>query len=161
MQNCQTDMPRYIEIDGEQITVTEEQYRAYKRPLWAEHKRRERESRCRDAAGVRCKKTEFECRNCPNGRSGRTLSLEQFADEGFEIPDYSEPLESLMTALIHDELDAALSALEAESYQIIKMLFFEGLTERQTADRIGLSQKGVNKRKHKILEQLRDNLKNF
>ena len=34
---------RYIEIEGQQIPVTEEVYRAYKRPAWAEHKRQERE----------------------------------------------------------------------------------------------------------------------
>ena len=38
---------RFIEIDGEQVAVTEEVYRAYKRPLWVERKRKERESRCR------------------------------------------------------------------------------------------------------------------
>jgi len=32
----------YIEIDGQQIPVTEEAYRAYKRPLWAERKRQQR-----------------------------------------------------------------------------------------------------------------------
>lgn len=31
---------RFIEIDGQQVLVTEEVYRAYKRPLWAEHKRK-------------------------------------------------------------------------------------------------------------------------
>jgi len=44
--NQQTTTQRYIEIDGQQIPVTEESYRVYKRPAWAEHKRKEREKRC-------------------------------------------------------------------------------------------------------------------
>ncbi|NMB11452.1 MAG: hypothetical protein GX977_04105 [Firmicutes bacterium] len=35
---------RFIEIGGEQIPVTEEVYLAYKRPLWRERKRKERET---------------------------------------------------------------------------------------------------------------------
>ncbi len=37
---------RYIPIDGQQIPVTENVYRANRRPAWAEHKRKEREKRC-------------------------------------------------------------------------------------------------------------------
>ncbi|GHU62693.1 hypothetical protein AGMMS49983_04610 [Clostridia bacterium] len=44
IHNQDEKVQRYIEIDGEQILVTEEVYRAYKRPLWAEHKRKERAS---------------------------------------------------------------------------------------------------------------------
>jgi hypothetical protein len=32
---------RFITIDGVDVTVTEEVYRAYKRPAWAERKRRQ------------------------------------------------------------------------------------------------------------------------
>jgi len=76
------DKKLYIEIDVEQIPVTEEVYRAYKRPLWAEHKRKERAKRCRDENGNRCKKS---CRECSKLRDGSDLSLEKFTDDGFEI----------------------------------------------------------------------------
>ena len=33
----------YIEIDGQQIPVTEAVYRAYKRPYWKEKKRQQRQ----------------------------------------------------------------------------------------------------------------------
>jgi len=61
--NQQTITPRYIEIDGQQIPVSEEVYRAYKRQLWAEHKRKEREKRCRDEKGNRCTR---DCSTCDN-----------------------------------------------------------------------------------------------
>ena len=44
----------YICIKGEKVPVTEEVYRAYCRPVWAEKKRKEREQRCRNADGSRC-----------------------------------------------------------------------------------------------------------
>ena len=66
---------RYIEIEGQQIPVTEEVYRAYKRPAWAEHKRQERAKRCRDENGNRCTK---DCRLCEKSRERSTLSLDRF-----------------------------------------------------------------------------------
>jgi len=38
-------------------------------------------------------------------------------------------------------------------------IYFENLSEREYARQIGLSQKGVNKRKHKILKELRKMMK--
>ena len=35
---------RFIDTDGEQTPVTKVVYKAYKRPLWAEHKHKERPS---------------------------------------------------------------------------------------------------------------------
>jgi len=45
-ENQETKKERYIKINGKEIPVTEEVYRAYKQPAWAEHKRKEREKRC-------------------------------------------------------------------------------------------------------------------
>lgn len=72
----------YIQMDGQEIPVTEEQYRAYKRPLWAEHKRLEREKRCRDEKGNRCTK---DCNLCDRGHAGTVLSLDQFAEDGLNL----------------------------------------------------------------------------
>lgn len=36
----------HLTINNQVIEVSEEIYRAYKQPLWAEHKRQEREKRC-------------------------------------------------------------------------------------------------------------------
>ncbi|MDR2655941.1 MAG: hypothetical protein LBC56_07760 [Oscillospiraceae bacterium] len=68
---------RFIEIDGEQIPVTEDVYRVFKDPLWAEHKRKERAKRCRDENGFRCTK---DCRICDKAREGRTRSLDKFIE---------------------------------------------------------------------------------
>ena len=36
----------YVTVDGLDVEVTEEVYRAYKQPLWSEHKRIERSQKC-------------------------------------------------------------------------------------------------------------------
>jgi RNA polymerase sigma factor (sigma-70 family) len=158
MSNNQTYTQRCIEINGEQIAVTEEVYRAYKRPLWAEHKRRERDKRCGYEHSDVC---AGECRLCDKDRKSRALSLERFHEDGFDIPDKIDMAEFVADKLLAETLETALSALEPDNLRIVKMLFFEDMSEREVAANIGLSQKGVNKRKAKILAQLREHLKNF
>ena len=72
---------RYIELDGKQIPVTEEEaYHAYKRPLWAEHKRKETEKRCHDDNGNRC---ISDCSQCDKQRTGSVLSLDKLTSVGY------------------------------------------------------------------------------
>lgn len=49
--------------------------------------------------------------------------------------------------------------LSAQDMELIQALYFECLTEREYAQRIGISQKGVNKRRQKVLEKLRGMMK--
>lgn len=157
MENTEKNQQRYVMIDGKQIAVTEEVYLAYKRPLWAEHKRRERESICQYRDSERCTRV---CRLCDKECTSRMLSLERFAEEGFEISDPVDTAELVENKLLVDALHTALNKLDAENLQIAN-LFSAGLTEREIAVEVGLSQKGVNKRKQKIFELLREQLKDF
>lgn len=148
---------RYIEINGEPTPVSEEVYRAYKRPLWAEHKRKEREKRCRNASGNRC---TDDCSQCEKQRTGSVLSLDKFTEGGFDIADSTD-----FTALIEDKqvvaaLHTALDKLGPLDRQIID-LFSVGKSEREIAFIVGMSQKGVNKRKARIFAELRERLKSF
>lgn len=66
------------------------------------------------------------------------------------------------TAIVHvlaSELRRCLALLPAEERALIHALYYEELTEREYADKIKLSQKGVNKRHHKILRKLRSMMK--
>jgi len=54
-----------------------------------------------------------------------------------------------------EELYRCLDLLDADERALIDARFFDGITEREYGKRIGLSQKGVNKRKDKILAKLR------
>ena len=148
---------RYIEIDGRQIPVTEEVYQEYKRPAWAEHKRKECEKRCLDERGHRC---TDNCSNCHNQRTGSVLSLEKFIDDGFEVADEVDVAELIEDKLRLEELYTALNELDPDNRRIIE-LFSIGKTEREIATDIGLSQKAVNKRKTNLFAQLRERLKNW
>lgn len=147
----------YIEIDGQQIPVTEKIYRDYKRPLWAEHKRREREKRCRDAIGKRC---IDDCSQCDRQRTGGVLSLDKLAEDGFDIVDPIDFTQLIEDEVVIEALHNALNELTSLDRQITD-LFCIGKSERDIAAVIGMSQKGVNKRKTRIFAQLREHLKNF
>jgi RNA polymerase sigma factor (sigma-70 family) len=148
---------RFIEIDGQQVLVTEEVYRAYKRPLWAEHKRKEREKRCRDGNGNRCTN---DCSTCLHQRTGGILSLDQFTEEGFEAAEPIDLAELVADKLLLEELYAILEELDPANRRIME-LFRIGKSEREIADEIGLSQKAINKRKTKLIALLRKRLKDF
>lgn len=157
MKNLQRD----IEINGQQIPVTEEVYRAYKQPLWAEHKRKERASRCvisNDKGGI--KRCSSDCSKCDKQRTGSVLSLNKFIEEGFEVADTVDLDEIVADKLLLDELYAALEELDPDNRRIIE-LFSAGKSEREIAADIGLSQKAINKRKTKLFAQLRERLKDW
>ena len=159
--NQQTITHRYIAIDGQQITVTEESYRAYKRPAWAERKRKEREKRCviSDGRGG-TKRCIDDCSKCDKQRTGSVLSLDKFFDDGFEIADTVELAELVADKLLFEELYAALEELDPDNRRIME-LFSIGKSEREIAADIGLSQKAINKRKTILFAQLRERLKNL
>jgi len=151
------DNQRFITINGEKIHVSEAVYRAYKRPIWAEHKRKDREKRCRDENGNRC---TDNCSKCDKQRTGSVLSLDKFTEDGFEVADPVDIAELVADKLLFEELYAALEELDPDNRRIME-LFSIGKSEREIASDIGLSQKAINKRKTKLFAQLRERLKDF
>ncbi|MDR1669122.1 MAG: RNA polymerase subunit sigma-70 [Oscillospiraceae bacterium] len=124
-----------IIVNGKDVEVSEEVFTAY-----SQADRRERYQTEREA--------------------GRLLSLDQM-DEDDVLLTYlsSEHAESAEDAAIRrlftEESITALDSLEADERRLIQAVVMDGLSERDYAASIGLSQKGVNKRKQKILEKLR------
>ena len=154
----QTITPRYIIIDGQQIPVTEEVYRAYKRPAWAQHKCKEREKRCAicDGRGG-TKRCMDDCSKCDKQRTSSVLSLDTGTADGFEIADTVDLAELVADKLLFKELYDALEELDPDNRRIME-LFSIGMSEREIAADTGLSQKAINKRKAKLFTQLRDRL---
>ncbi len=153
----------FIEIDGEQVPVSEEVYRAYKQPLWAEHKRKERSKRCQISNGRGgLKRCEEDCSKCPHQKNGSVLSLDCFEETGYLPADTAavDPQQIIEDALLLEALWDAVAELEPDSQTIIK-LFSEGATEREIADAVNLSQKAINKRKSKLFALLYERLKDF
>lgn len=125
------------------IPATKEQYLEYMRPLWRE-----------DKQGQRASKQEDESKMKP-------VSLDQlYESTEFEISDGVDLEANLIKQELISELHAALDELE-EMDRIIMQIFGDGATEQQIADVVHLSQKGVNKRKKKIIVHLRTRLKDF
>lgn len=147
----------YIEIDGQQVLVTEEVYRAYKRPLWSEHKRKERGKRCRDVAGRRC---PDDCSQCSKQRTGSVLSLDKLTEDGFDIADPIDFTQFIEDQEVIEALHIALDELDPLDRQIVN-LFSTGKSEREIAAVVGMSQKGINRRKVRIFAELRERLKNI
>lgn len=151
----------HLTIEGQVIEVTEEVYRAYKQPLWAEHKREEREKRCIISNGKGgTKRCTADCSVCDKQRTGSVLSLNKFTDDGFDISDDINIADILLDKMLLEELYEALQELDPEN-SLIMELFSIGKSEREISANIGLSQKTINKRKAKLFEQLKERLKNW
>jgi hypothetical protein len=83
---------------------------------------------------------------------------------GFELTSDCDVESIVEDAALLDTLYTALAALAPEDFALIKDIFWQGKTERELAKQMGFKQsKSVNKRRHKILEILRQNeaLKSF
>lgn len=117
------------------IPATEEQYYEYMRPLWREDKRQQRRE--------------------------PMVSLDKLYDKvSYEVSDDTNVEEIYMKKFLIAELHKALDELD-DIDRIIMDSFSNGGTESEIGKVIGMSQKGVNKRKHKILGKLKDRLKDL
>lgn len=92
----------------------------------------------------------------------REDSLERLMnDNSIQFYDVSKSVEC--SAQINDDVEnlhIAMQELTSEELNIIKMLFYDEITERDTAKILGISQAAVNKRKHHILKKLKKIMKN-
>ena len=81
-----------------------------------------------------------------------SMDVAVFADF---MPDVAEVYEKaqLLTCLRE-----AILALSKDERQLIKCIYFDGLTEREVADIFKVSQPAIAKRKHKIIKKLRSSL---
>lgn len=102
---------------GGQIEVSEEVYHAYWDPVRAEEKRKQREWRCRDGKGVRCKKNCMECEyyRLKGDPTGSPLSSDQLYEETeYEIAGTlpgTDPVQAFFMSEFKRELDEFLNTL--------------------------------------------------
>ena len=87
----------------------------------------------------------------------REVSLDKMVDESWEFQSSESSLEDAVIAGLDIEtLYRCLDLLEADERNLVDALFFRGLTEREYAKEIRLSQKAVNKRRNKVLSKLKN-----
>ena len=107
----------------------------------------------------------FYAQYCPFGQEDERkmlpVSLDQlYASTEYEMSDEADLEEDLIKQEMLKELHAALDELEEMDRTIMKM-FGDGATEKQIAEVVHLSQKGVNKKKKRVFVQLKTRLKDF
>lgn len=126
------------------VPATEEQYYAYMRPLWREDKQNQRASKQEDESKM------------------KPVSLDQlYENTEYEVIDSETDVEAtLMKRLLIAELHKALDELEEIDRTIMEM-YSQDCTETQIGQAVGMSQRGVGKRKQRILLKLRTRLKDF
>ncbi len=118
------------------VPSTKEQYYEYMRPLWREDKRQQRQE--------------------------PMASLDKLYEETeYEIADKDTNIEEMLTKkILIKELHKALDELE-EIDRIIMKMYSRNCTETEIGQAIGMSQRGVGKRKQRILLRLRTRLEDF
>ena len=136
-------------INGEYVDVTDEIYTAY---LKGQRKINYFEKDLKSERVIKDKNGEIK-KIIPS----REDSLDRLlSDNQRQFSDDSESVESVVQ--MNDEIDKlhnALNQLSADEWAIIKMLFYDEMSERDTAKVLGISQVAVNKRKHRILKKLK------
>ena len=132
------DREKYvIKIQGKLIEVTPDVYYAYfrmeRQERWQEEKKQEHEVFSYDALD-----------------NGETVGSEV-------IPDMASPsLEELAIAReLHDQIRHAVAALPKAERELLRAIYFEGLTEKEYAEKMGMSQTGISYRRRKILSKLK------
>lgn len=87
----------------------------------------------------------------------REDSLERLREQNVQFKEKADSAEEQAIKNIQtQQLHRALSLLSEDERLLIKQIFFEERTERELALEYGLSQKGINKRRQRILERLRE-----
>lgn len=158
----------YVEIENEQL------YHELMRPIWQEEKAFQRSKKCavsnENGKLIRC---NGNCSACPHTKSGTPISIDAMEETGGfrstqdgvhrqqDSATYAASTEDIvMDAMLLEALWHHIGELSEENQTIITM-FSEGASEREIAEAIGMSQKGVNKRKKAIFEVLKNNLQDF
>lgn len=142
------------------IPATKEQYEAYMRPEWKEDKRQQRLAKKRRKREM----AQAEHREDKSVQGWDTaVSFEQLCESeyGFREETGQTGLDEIL------EKEELLAALRRELAKLEKLdriilqMAMSGISEAAIGREVGLSQKGVNKRKHRLLEQLREQLKDY
>jgi RNA polymerase sigma-B factor len=90
------------------------------------------------------------------GDAYRTLSLDEPTPEGADVLDVvGAEDDGFAQAERRLLLDSGMSALADRELEILRLRFFDGYTQREIADRVGISQMHVSRLLRRSLEDLR------
>lgn len=152
----------YLTIDGQEVTVSEEVYRAYKRPIWAEHKRNDRQKLCQVSDGKGgLKRCTENCSKCSRTKEGNVLSLDGLEEAGYSVEDRAQDVAEIVAEkVLLEELFKALEELDPNSHRICKLLM-EGCSKREIARIMSIPQSSFEYQFKKLMASLRERLENY
>jgi RNA polymerase sigma factor (sigma-70 family) len=144
---------RKLWIDGRFIEVSEEVYQAY---MQGDRKMRYLEKDLKTERIILNDDGAVQ-RSIPSREDSLDRLMEgnarQFEDSGESVED------AVLRKLAEDDLHRALKKLTDEENALIYALFYEGMTERAYAKKLGVYPNAVHKKKQRILKKLRELLK--
>lgn len=152
-------MEYYITIEGQEITVTEEVYRAYKRPTWAEHKRNDREKRCQVSDGKGgLKRCLEDCSICDRVRDGSILTLDELAEEKHVLGAGEMDVSDIVASkILLEQLYKVLEELDPKSLRVCQLIM-EGHSRREIARILEIPQSSFEYQFKKLMESLKTSL---
>jgi len=144
-----------ITVDSEVVEVSEGIYSIYastERKMEYMERDLKRDRVLQDAEG----KVIKDANGLPVVLPEREVSLDKLVGEDWDYPSFEpSPEEAVIGQLEISTLYSCLDLLDSGERELISALFFEGLTEREYAGKLSITQKAVNKRKHKVLAKLK------
>ena len=88
--------------------------------------------------------------------SYNSLDSDEINGEELIRDTYTDVEQNAITRILIAKLRKALTQLTEDELELIEALYYQGQNERRYAAYLGISQKGVNKRRHKVLNKLRN-----
>ncbi|WP_055668220.1 RNA polymerase sigma factor [Desnuesiella massiliensis] len=139
-----------------------EQYSEYMRPIWAEEKRKERNSRCLISDGkgkvIRCTNDCSQCEHYLNfgKRNGSVVSLDRLYEEANVEPENPSSMdETAIYTVILEELLKMLGEIKPK-YSSIFELLYQGYNSREIAETLDIPNSTVKddiRRLRKIVQE--------
>ena len=126
----------FIRVKDELIEVTQEVYLSYYRAKRCEQAQIEKEQRNRVLSY-----DAFD--------TSSALGVEMLTDTASD-----EPEDIVVEKLMAEKLHSCIAKLTNDERQLIYMLFFDNCSERETAQKLGISSMTVHNKKERILAKL-------
>lgn len=130
--------------DGTRVEVSTKIYQEYYRPQW-------REEKCQQRDAKRLLSSDYEY----GSGEGDSVTMQDFMTD----PDQLTPEEQIIKNEEHKLLQEALSILSEEKRALIEALFFDGKSEREYADEVGMARTTLNYQRKKALEEMHTYMK--
>lgn len=152
----------YIIIEGQEVPVTDEVYRAYKRPTWAEHKRNDREKLCQVSNGNGgLKRCTEDCSNCQHKKEGKVLSLDDLTEKKHKMEVHEHDVaEIVVEKVLLEELFKILDELDPKSQRICDLIM-DGHSKREIARIMSIPQSSFEYQFKKLMTSLERHLINY